>query len=203
MLNKTKLTQKEIRAFAEAFADYKYEKNDEGMVHLFPGYPDTARVVKYIEAIIKTANEADAIYSTSPDNEGIIIVSTTLNPFPASKIIKMLFRMIRALGIKNFSSTMNYFQAGGASLEKKYRSNKLQFAQIELCCVRKEYQGKGFMRSLIETAIEIADASHLPLIVTTDAEIKKEKYAHLGLSPVNVREICPGSYFYDLERVSI
>lgn len=202
MLQKTKLTKDEIRAFAETFANYSYEKNDEGMVHLFPQYPDTTRVVKYIEAIIKTANEVDGIYSTSPNNEGIIIVSTTVNPFPTTKVIKMLFRLIKALGITKFGSTMKYFQVGGASLEKKYRDRKTPFAQIELCCVRQEYQGQGFMRPLIETAIEIADADNLPLIVTTDAKVKNDKYAHLGLTPINVREICPGSYFYDLERLA-
>ncbi len=95
---------------------------------------------------------------------------------------------------------MKKFQAGGASLEKTYRKKKRQFVQIELLAVKREYQGKGFMRPLVETAFEIAKRGNLPVIVTTDAEIKKDKYAHIGMKHVKTRAIGEKSYLYDLVR---
>ncbi len=64
-------------------------------------------------------------------------------------MFKMMWRMERALGLKNFCDIIKKFQAGGASLEKSYRESKKQFVQIELLAVKKEYQGKGFMRPLV------------------------------------------------------
>ena len=110
--------------------------------------------------------------------------------------------MVKALGIKNFSNMMKKFQAGGASLEKKYRDSKKQFVQIELLAVKKEYQGQGFMRPLVETAFEVARQANLPVIVTTDAELKKDKYAHIGMNHINTRKLGDKSFLYDLVRES-
>ena len=115
-------------------------------------------------------------------------------------MIKMMWRMARALGFKNFSDIIKKFQAGGASLEKTYRDSKRQFVQIELLAVKKEYQGKGFMRPLVETAFEVAKNGNLPVIVSTDAKIKKDKYEHIGMQHVNTRTLGEKSFMYDLVR---
>jgi predicted GNAT family acetyltransferase len=115
-------------------------------------------------------------------------------------MIKMVWRMARALGFKNFSNIIKKFQAGGASLEKTYRDSKKQFVQIELLAVKKEYQGKGFMRPLVETAFEVARQSNLPVIVSTDAKFKKDKYEYIGMRHVNTRTLGEKSFMYDLVR---
>ncbi|MCR5148809.1 MAG: GNAT family N-acetyltransferase [Eubacterium sp.] len=202
MLKKVKLSDTEMREFAEVFADYSYGDNETGMVPLYPGYPDKTRLINYLIAIIRTANEYNGVYATSDRKEGIIILTDTTHPYPGSAMIKMMWRMIRALGIKNFSNMMKKFQAGGASLEKKYRKSKKQFVQIELLAVKKEYQGQGFMRPLVETAFEVARKGKLPVIVTTDAKIKKDKYAHIGMSHINTRNLGDRSFLYDLVRAA-
>ena len=95
---------------------------------------------------------------------------------------------------------MKRFQAGGASLEKTYRDSKKQFVQIELLAIKKEYQGKGLMRPLVETAFEVARKGILPVIVSTDAKIKKDKYEHIGMELVNTRTQGEKSFMYDLVR---
>ncbi len=202
MLGKVKLTESEMREFAEVFANYDYGTDEIGMVPLFPGYPDTGKLVDYLVAMIRTANEYNAVYATSENKEGIIILTDTTDPFPAAAMVKMLWRMARALGFKNFGDIMKKFQAGGASQEKTYRDRKEPFVQIELLAVRERYQGQGFMRPLVETAFEVAREKHLPVIVSTDAALKKDKYAHLGMEHVNTRTLAEGSYMYDLVRRS-
>ncbi len=108
--------------------------------------------------------------------------------------------MARALGFKNFSDIIKKFQAGGASLEKTYRDSKKQFVQIELLAVKKECQGQGFMRPLVETAFEVAKRGNLPVIVSTDAKLKKDKYEHIGMTLVNTRTLGEKSFMYDLVR---
>lgn len=57
-----------------------------------------------------------------------------------------------------------------------------------------------YMRPLVETAFELADQSGLPVIVSTDAGIKKDKYAHIGMTLVNTRMLGERSFMYDLVR---
>jgi ribosomal protein S18 acetylase RimI-like enzyme len=200
MLNRVKLTEREMKEFAEVFAYYDYGSEEIGMVPLFPDYPDRKRLVDYLVAMIRTANEYDAVYATSDKKEGIIIITDTSKPYPASVMIKMMWRMMRALGFSNFLNIMKKFQAGGASQEKEYRDSKKQFVQIELLAVRKEYQGKGFMRPLVETAFEIGQKEMLPVIVSTDAKLKKDKYEHIGMKHMNTRKLDEKSFMYDLVR---
>ncbi len=200
MLNKVRLTEAEMREFAEGFAYYDYGDEEIGMVPYYPGYPDRTSLIDYLVAMIKTANESGGIYATSDNKEGIIILTDTTHPYPGTVMIKMLWRMARALGFKNFGDIIKKFQAGGASLEKKYRDSKKQFVQIELLAVKKEYQGKGFMRPLVETAFEVAKQNNLPVIVSTDAKLKKDKYAHIGMEVVNIRKLGDKSFMYDLVR---
>jgi len=200
MLNKVKLTEAEIHEFAEVFAYYDYGNDETGMVPYYPGYPDRTKLIDYLVAMISVANEYDAVYATSEKKEGIVILTDSTHPFPKSASLKMMWRMVRALGLRNFSDIIKKFQAGGASLEKTYRDSKKQFVQIELLAIKKEHQGKGFMRPLVETAFEVARKGHLPVIVSTDAKLKKDKYEHIGMKHVNTRTLGENSFMYDLVR---
>ncbi len=201
MLNKVKLTNEEIREFAEVFAYYDYGEEEIGMVPYYPGYPDRTKLINYLSAMISVASEYDAVYATSDQKEGIIILTDTTHPYPVTATFKMMWRMIKALGFKEFSAIVKKFQAGGASLEKTYRTSKKQFVQIELLAVKKEYQGKGHMRPLVETAFEVAKKENLPVIVSTDAKLKKDKYAHIGMKHINTRTLGEKSFMYDLVRM--
>ena len=200
MLKKTKLTEDEMRQFAEVFAYYDYGDEEIGMVPFYPGYPDRTKLVNYLLAMIRIANDYNAVYSTGKENEGILILTDTTHPYPAAASLKMMRKMVKALGLRGFKSIMNKFQTGGESLERKYRSEKRQFVQIELLAIKKEYQGRGFMRPLVETAFEVADRRRLPVILSTDAKLKKDKYEHLGMRLVNVRQMDERSFMYDLVR---
>ena len=66
----------------------------------------------------------------------------------------------------------------------------------------KEHQGKGFMRPLVETAFEVAKQGNLPVIVSTDAKLKKDKYEHIGMKHINTRKLGEKSFMYDLVKES-
>ena len=52
----------------------------------------------------------------------------------------------------------------------------------------------------VQKAFSLADEKGLPVIITTDATLKKDKYAHFGLTLVATRKIADGSVLYDLVR---
>lgn len=56
------------------------------------------------------------------------------------------------------------------------------------------------MRPLVETAFEVADKAGLPVIVSTDAKLKKDKYEHIGMKHVGTRTLGEKSFMYDLVR---
>lgn len=194
------LSEEEITEMAEAFAYYEYADGEKGMIPYYPGYPDRTRLINYLKAIIRPAVKAGAAYTTSEKHEGIIILTDTTKPAAGKYVLQMMFGMIKALGLRGFVQVMKHFQSGGESLERKYRKEKKDFVQIELLCVKKKYQGQGFMRPLVEQAFAAADKKGLPVILTTDAELKKDKYAHIGLTLVNIRRIGEGACLYDLVR---
>ncbi len=199
----TEMTEDEMTEFAESFAWYEYGEGERGMVPFYPKFPDRTPLVNYLKAIIRPALAAGCVWATSEKHEGIIIITDTTNAPKARHIIRMLSGMVKALSLRGFLSVMKKFQAGGESLEKKFRREKRDFIQIELLCVKKSEQGKGFMRPLVEKAFALADEKGLPVIITTDATLKKDKYAHFGLNLVNTRKIAEGSLLYDLVREGI
>ncbi len=196
----TQLSEEEMDEFAKAFAWYDYAAGEKGMVPFYPKYPDRAPLINYLKAIIRPALAAGCVWTTSENHEGIIILTDTTNPPKLRHVIQMMRGMVKALSFRGFLGVMKQFQAGGESLEKKFRREKRSFVQIELLCVKKEAQGKGFMRPLVEKAFSLADEKDLPVIISTDAALKKDKYAHFGLSLVNTRKIEDGSFLYDLVR---
>ena len=200
MLEQRKITDAEATEFAEVFAYYDYGTEEDGMVMYYPRYPDRTKLVNYLKAMINAANSCGAIYTTSDKNEGIIILTNTKHPYPSKAVFGMMFGMVKALGFGSFRDVMKKFQAGGMSLENKYRKAKKDFVQIELLAIKKEYQGKGFMRPLVETAFEVAEREKLPVILSTDAKLKNYKYEHLGMTLVNTRQLAEKSFMYDMVR---
>ena len=71
---------------------------------------------------------------------------------------------------------------------------------LAMLVVRKEYQGQGYMRQLMEMVYEIADEKNLAVILDTDAEDKVERYEHLGMELVKTRDLGEGVFMYDLYR---
>lgn len=41
---------------------------------------------------------------------------------------------------------------------------------------------------------------NLPVIVSTDAKLKKDKYEHIGMKHINTRTLGTRSFMYDLVR---
>ncbi|MCR5603782.1 MAG: GNAT family N-acetyltransferase [Lachnospiraceae bacterium] len=141
--------------------------------------------------------DIDSDYEKSLDDIGLLAGNVFQDPRSQFFSINTTDEIVLAMENRNFTRE---FQVGGASLEKNYRDNRKQFVQIELLAVRKEYQGKGFMRPLVETAFETAKKAKLPVIVSTDAKLKKDKYEHIGMKHVNTRMLGEKSFMYDLVR---
>lgn len=191
------MTEEEMNGVAEAFADYSYGENEHGLIYLFP---DRNRLITYLKVMLKVGLKAGMVYTCSLEREGFIVITDTTKPMPIKLMMQMFIGMIKALGVGGFIKFSKHCQSGGGSIEMKLRKEKKDFIQVEMLAVQKQFQGQGYMRPLIENAFELADKRGLPCIVVTDAELKKSKYAHLGMELINTRKVDEGAYLYDLIR---
>lgn len=191
------MTEEEMNDVAEAFADYSYGENEHGLIYLFP---NREKLITYLKVMLVIGLKAGMVYTNSSEREGFIIITDTTKPISIKLMMQMFMGMIKALGLRGFINFSKHCQSGGGSIEMKLRKEKKDFIQVEMLAVRKQFQGQGHMRGLIENAFELADKRGLPCIVVTDAELKKNKYAHLGMELINTRKVDEGTYLYDLIR---
>ena len=80
------------------------------------------------------------------------------------------------------------------------RKAKRKFLRIEMLVVRKEYQGQGFMRKMMEFTYHLADKRQVPVILDTDDKDKAARYEHLGMKLDRVRSCGERFHMYDLIR---
>ena len=76
----------------------------------------------------------------------------------------------------------------------------LQFLRIEMLVVRKEFQGQGYMRQMMDYAYALADERRIPVILDTDDRDKAARYEHLGMELDRVRSCGEQFHMYDLVR---
>ena len=77
-----------------------------------------------------------------------------------------------------------HLKKAGKSYGQILSKLKIPYIYVSMVAVRKEYQGKGFMRKFLEIAFEEGRKQALPVVLDTDAVLKKTKYEHLGMKCV-------------------
>jgi hypothetical protein len=67
-----------------------------------------------------------------------------------------------------------------------------------MVCVPEEFQGQGYMRSVMELAYAEGNRLKVPVILETDAKSKCDKYIHLGMHLEGIRDLGNYGKLYDL-----
>ena len=67
-----------------------------------------------------------------------------------------------------------------------------------MVCVRKQYQGQGYMRKVMDLAFAEGNRLGIPVVLDTDAKSKCEKYMHLGMQLAGTRRFGESGVIYDL-----
>ena len=69
---------------------------------------------------------------------------------------------------------------------------------VGMVCVPEEFQGQGYMRSVMELAYAEGNRLKVPVILETDAKSKCDKYIHLGMHLEGIRDLGNYGKLYDL-----
>ena len=203
MIQLKNLTKEQIaeigKAIGNSFYDHDYGEKEKGIAKYIN---DREQMIKYMTVFVVAGAKSGTLYATSERGEGyILLTGSKCEKMKIGAAIGMLFGLIDALGgIKKSLEFLKNIQKGGMALDDKMKKQKKDYLQIVMLVVRKEYQGQGYMRQLMEFAYEKADAYGVPCILDTDAQNKLDKYCHLGMMHVGTRKVDADCYLYDLMR---
>lgn len=189
------MTTEEIAEIGEAFADYPYKNGECGLKDLLGGREKT---VRYINSFMRAALKAGWIYPAGEKREAFIALRASNRHVPVMTMLGFLCGVIRILGFRGAFRLMKQMNRSGPSLEEKLKRERRPFLKVEMLCVRKRYQGQGYMRKAMEIAFSMAEERGIPCILDTDAQEKMERYCHLGMTPAGKREIDDRTFLYDL-----
>ena len=197
------LNSKEVenisRQVADAFYNYNYNEEDQGLIKYIKSRED---MFTYMNAIVQAAYNSGVLYTTSDKHEGYMMLSGEgVGRVKFFDGLKMFSAEKKALGgFRNMKSFIKACFAEGNTIETRMRKAKKKYIRIEMLVVRPEYQGQGFMRSMLEQVYKVAEKRKVPVILDTDDKDKCERYKHLGMKVDRVRNCGERFHMYDLIR---
>ena len=192
---------KEIsRQIADAFFDYRYNEEDMGLIKFISGRD---AMNTYIHGIVKAAVKSGVLYTTSDRREGYLMLSGIGAGGQIGLVdgLRMIGAERKALG--GFGKMNEFIKAcfcDGGTIETRMRKEKRPFLRVEMLVVRKEFQGQGYMRRMLEYAYALADERGVAVILDTDDKDKAGRYQHLGMKLDRVRSCGERFHMYDLIR---
>ena len=191
----TVMSDSEIRELAETYADYDFRPGEKS---IFSVLGSRDRILRYLEMSIRTALKSGWIYSVGDNREAYIAISYSDSHPPLHIMLSFPFRAMKAVGTRPLYDLSKLLKKGGSSLADRMKKNGEKFLSVEMLCVRKEYQGKGYMRKAMEEVFRLADEKRLPVTLETDETLKADKYIHLGMEQEGVRRFTHEIAFYEM-----
>lgn len=137
-------------------------------------------VMAYMDAYVECVYESGFLYQTEDETGYIGLALSQSEPlFPK---LKMLIRMIRRIPIKTVKRYMHHIkQITGANDEYARQPH----IDVLMVCVKKERQGKGIARQLVEYAQDMSRNLNVPLLFDTDMPDYAAMYQHMGCTLYN------------------
>ena len=197
MVKVTTLSEKDIEAIGEAFADYAYADGEKGMALFYKSRDD---VKEYICGYVRAMLAAGCLYSTSENHEAFIAYRYSKENLPLSAGMILMKYIFRTMGFGGAMRMLKYVSKGGESYETAVKKSTKPYIFVGLVAVKKEYQGQGYMRKVLDIAFEEGRKRGCPVLLETDAVLKRDKYVHLGMENVRTRKLDDSSYLYDLVK---
>lgn len=194
MIKVTNLSENELREIGLAYANYVYPNDDCGM---FP-FDDKEMLTRYIVGFARSCMQSGMLYTTSENHEGYIAITTPNTKYPLKAVWTFIHEVIGSLGFRRYIRFVKYIAKGGDNLEAIMRKQKRKYVVVQLLAIPEKYQHKGYMRQMMDFALQTAKDYKLPLVIETDEKLKCDKYCHLGVKLVNKRDFGDNRYGYGM-----
>lgn len=150
-------------------------------------------VMKYIGLCVDSAYRSKALYAT--DNREAFIGLAYSDEEPLLPRIQLMFGILTAIPFPIMKKFLHHIKQISDS-NKKYTAEP--HVEILMVCVSPEYQGKGYVKQLVEFAKEKAAERRIPLLFDTDMERYAKIYQHYGCELYNQKTADNGVTRYSL-----
>ena len=148
--------------------------------------------------IVDTCYQTGHLYTTSEKQEGFCVYWTKEERPGLLVQLKMARKMATCMPLKA-SFELGKNQSNWTPTEKRYKKRN-DFVEVFLIAVRKEYQGQGFFRKMLQEPFELAEQRHTICVLDTDSRMKADKYCHVGMHVVDSSLQRGGITMYALEK---
>ncbi|MCR5389444.1 MAG: GNAT family N-acetyltransferase [Lachnospiraceae bacterium] len=189
------LSEEEIRSIGDAFADYEYADSEWGMSFLGKG---KQAVSDYICAYVRMAIKERVLYSTSDKHEAFIAFKRSEHKMNISSAAGLMRSVFGCIDYRNAGKAAKGFMQSDKGYGDILLKLKIPHIYVGMVAVTKKYQGQGYMRKLMEIAFEEGRKHSLPVVLDTDAELKKSKYEHLSMKCVTTTKLADGVKLYGM-----
>ena len=153
---------------------------------------------KMFSIIVETCYETGHLYTTSENQEGFCVYWTKKERPGLCAQLKMVCKLCFSIPLK-YGSIISGGQNDWRPTEKRYKKNS-DFVEVFLLAVRKEYQGQGYFRKMLEEPFELAKKRNTICVLDTDSKTKAEKYSHVGMHIIDSKRQKSGITLYALEK---
>lgn len=192
----THLDDSEIQKIGHAFGYYDYG-SEKGM-NIY--YRSNEAIARYICGYARMALEAGMLYST-PKGEGYIAYKLPGHKSSLKAAKHLVKGFINAM---SFKELLHMFKMMGSSETKSlsdiWTKEKKKFIFVGMVAVCEKYQGKGYMRKLMQMAFDEGNRLGVPVVLDTDCKSKCDRYIHLGMELYGSRRLKDGCVIYDLVK---
>ena len=183
-----------IGDIGHAFGYYDYG-TEHGLIDAFPSR-DAASA--FICGYVRMALRGGMLYTMGENGEGYIAYRLPKQRIAPNAVIPLAKALLGFMKIKELIRFARIMSKGGSGLKRRLDKEKKPYIYVGLVCVRERYQGKGYMRKLMEEAFAEGERLGVPVILDTDAKSKCDKYVHLGMELADTRHFGEYGVLYDL-----
>ena len=188
------LDERAVADIGHAFGYYDYG-GEHGLVEAFPSQE---AVASFIRGYVRMAFQSGMLYATSEKGEGYIAFKRPgERPKPFS-LLPLARGLLGAMSPKALFRFTKIMAKGGPGLDKRLDKEKKPYLFVGMVCVREPFQGKGYMRKVMDLAFSEGNRLNVPVILETDAQSKCDKYMHLGMELAGKRRFGQYGVLYDL-----
>ncbi len=193
-----------IRTLDESIAEdigHAFGYYDYGTEHgLIDAFPSRDAAASFICGYVKMAFQSGMLYATSEAGEGFIAYKLPGEKITLKAGLQLARGFFRAMDPRALIRFMRIMSKGGSGLGKQLDKAKKPYIYVGMVCVREPYQGRGYMRQVMNMAFDEGNRLGVPVILDTDAKSKCDKYIHLGMELAGTRRFGEHGVLYDLIR---
>lgn len=192
----TKLDERTIQDIGHAFGYYEYGP-EHGLIDAFPSRDAAAA---FICGYVRMALRGGILYATSEQGEGYLAYKRPSETLSLRAMLPLAKGLLGAMTPKALFRFAKIMAKGEPGLDKQFDREKKPYLFVGLVCVREPYQGRGYMRKIMDMAFQEGDRLGVPVLLETDAKSKCDKYVHLGMQLARTRRFGEHGVLYDLIR---